>query len=388
MKIFRILTIMLAIIMVGLLAGCGGDKTARPAEQKGAKEIKIGSVITTSGGAASLGKPVLDGIQYTVNKLNAAGGININGEKYVIKLIQYDDKGAPDSTVTAVQRLIQDDKVALIIGPITSSGTLAAMEITEKAKVPLITPTAASPAITQKGYKYIFRSVITGSEQVEAVTEYVTKELKLKKGAMLARNDDWGRSSADEFKKRLAAKGGEVVSVEFFEGTDKDFTAPLSKIKAANPDFIEGVFLGEDGTPIVKQYRELGIKAPLFGTESVDAVMAKIVGKDIVGIYAYNGVGPETPETKAFNEDFEKTMNKKAAIFNYYGADTMGLAAKSIEKAGTATDTEKIRGALLQTEYKGVKGTYKFAEDGQVKLSVWITKIVDEAGKREFIWHN
>lgn len=394
MKRKEIIKIFLAFMLVtSLVVGCSSStnsntSSAKPTEQIGAKELKIGSVLATSGASASLGQPVYDGVVYAVKKLNDAGGVTINGEKYTVKLIQYDDKGTADSTISAVQRLIENDKVAAIIGPITSTSALATMEVTEKAKIPMITPTAASPAVTQKGYKYIFRSIITGAEQVEAVTEYATKQMNLKTGAILARNDDWGRSSVDEFKKRLAAKGGQVVATEFFEATDKDFSSQLAKIKAANPDFVYVVSLTEDGAPIVKQYREMGIKAQLFSGEAANAAMAKLVGKDIVGVMTYFGYGPSSPETQAFEADFQKVMNKKSDPYNYNGADTLNLLVKAFEKAGTISDSEKLRTALLQTNYKGLKATYKFNDNGQANHTVWITKVVDDTAKREFLWHN
>lgn len=383
----RLVYIFLSLaLIVSLIAGCNSTTSQTTTAQKN-KEVTFGAVLCTSGPAASLGQPVLDGVQYAIKKINDAGGITVNGEKYTIKLVNYDDKGDANSTVSAVQRLIENDKASVIIGPITSTSTLAAMEITEKAKIPMITPIAASPAITSKGYKYIFRDKDTASEQTEGVISYATQVLKLKKGAIMARNDDWGRSSVEEFKKRLESKGGQVVATEYHEPSDKDFSAQLSKIKAANPDFVYLVVLAEDGVPAIKQYRELGIKSTLFVPESITDIQVKTLGKDAEGLIMPKSDAGETPEMRAFYDDIKKVMNRQKDDPSFVGgSDTVNLLVKAFEKAGTINDGTKLREAMLQTQYKGLKTTYSFGENGQAKLSMYITKIAS-GGKREWIGH-
>jgi len=167
------------------------------------KIVKIGGLMNTSGGAAHIGRTSLNGALLAVEEINGRGGVTVGGEKYKIELINYDDKCVAKDSVSAAERLIRSDKVPLIQGPICSHCCLAVMEITEKEKIPLLTPIASSMKITSLGYKYIFRTWSNAGIQTETVTRFAAQDLKLKTAAYIGQNNAWGRSSFDEFKARL-----------------------------------------------------------------------------------------------------------------------------------------------------------------------------------------
>jgi branched-chain amino acid transport system substrate-binding protein len=161
-----------------------------PLSPAGAQKIvKIGSLMTTSGAAAHLGKTCLNGALLAVEEINAKGGITIGGEKYKIDLINYDDKCVAKDAVSATERLVRQDKVAVILGAICSHCTLAAMEITEKEKIPILTPISASVKVTAMGYKYIFRTWSQAAIQAETITRFAVQDLKLKTAVYIGRND-------------------------------------------------------------------------------------------------------------------------------------------------------------------------------------------------------
>jgi branched-chain amino acid transport system substrate-binding protein len=348
------------------------------------KILTIGSLCTTSGPAASLGKSSLNGAQMAADDINAKGGITVAGEKYKIKIINYDDKCVAKDAVSATERLVSQDKVPVILGAICSHCTLAAMEITEKEKIPIVCAISASTKITAMGYKYIFRTAATAGHQMEAIVRYAAVDLKKKKGFFIGRNDAWSRSSADEFKSRLEKRGGTVVGTEFYELGSTDFYPQLTKAKNADPDFIFFCALAEDGGLLFKQAKEMGIKAQLMAATFDDKELALAGPAAMEGALAYYEGGPSTPEEAAYEKRYnEKFSGNKSLSFDKLNYDALMVIAKAFEKAGTITDGQKIRDALSKTNYKGFIRQYTFLENGQAKVPLWIVAI--EKGKRKFV---
>jgi branched-chain amino acid transport system substrate-binding protein len=340
------------------------------------KVLKIGGLMTTSGAAAHLGRTCLNGIMLAVDEINAKGGITVAGEKYKIKFINYDDKCVAKDAVSATERLISRDRVSLIVGAICSHCTLAAMELTEKDKIPQLTPISASVKITSMGYKYIFRTWSQAAIQAETITRFAVQDLKLKTCAYIGRNDAWSRSAADEFKKRLKSQGGKVVVTEFYEHGTTDFYPQLTKAKNANPDFIYFCSLTEDGGMVVKQARELGIKCPLMGTDEMgNEQVFRVAGDAIEGIYLYWTEGPKTARSLEYEKRYKEKYGIDSIAIDKGGYDSLSIVANAIERAGTVNDGKKIRDALAKTDFQGIRQRFSFAPNGQAKIEMWITKV-------------
>jgi len=306
----------------------------------------------------------------------------MGGKRYKIKLIQYDDKCSAKDAVSVGERLINNDKVPVIIGAVCSHATLALMEIAEKAKVPIVNVLSASMAVTSKGYKYIFRTGPQSAMQTEAITRYAMNDLKMKKASYIGRNDSWCQSSAAQFKKRVEARGGQVASNDFFELGTTDFNSILMKAKMANSDFLYICALSEDGAMIVKQAKELGIKSVLMGTDDMtNPHTYQIAGAGINGMYAYYGGGPSKPEAVAYEQAYEKKYNKKSVAIDKAGYDVVMLIADAITRMGKA-DAASITKGLRDTKlYKGIRTTYSFMPSGQAKSEMWIVQVVNNDTK-------
>lgn len=348
------------------------------------KVVNIGSLMTTSGAAAHLGKTCLNGALLAVEEINAKGGITVGGEKYKIELINYDDKCVAKDAVSATERLLRQDKVPIILGAICSHCTLAAMEITEKEKIPILTPISASVKITAMGYKYIFRTWSHAAIQTETMTRFAVQDLKLKTAAYIGRNDAWSRSAADEFKMRLEKRGGKVLVTEFYEHGTTDYYPQLTKAKNANPDFIYFCSLTEDGALLMKQARELGIKAQLMGTDEMgNEQVFSITGDSGEGAYLYWTEGPKTPKSLIYEKRYREKYNIDSIPIDKGGYDALYIIVNALEKAGTVTDSQKIRDALAKTDFEGIRQRYIFAENGQAKIDMWLVQI--EKRKIKFI---
>lgn len=348
------------------------------------KVVKIGGLLTTSGPAAHLGKTCLTGAQMAVDEINSRGGLTVGGEKYKVELINYDDKCVAKDAVSATERLLKQDKVPVILGAICSHCMLAAMEITEKDKIPIVTPIASSVKITSMGYKYVFRTWSNAAIQAETITRFASEDLKLKTAAYIGRNDAWSRSTADEFKKRWEKRGGKLLVTEFYELGATDYYSQLTKAKNANPDLIYFCSLSEDGALAVKQAKELGIKAQIMGTDEMgNDQFYKVSGGAIEGAYIYWTEGPKKPKSLEFEQRYKKKYGIESIAIDKGGYDSLNIIANAMEKAGTVTDTSKIRDALAKTDYEGIRQRYSFADNGQAKVEMWIVKI--EQKKPKFI---
>ena len=202
------------------------------------KILKIGGLMNTSGGAAHIGRTALNGALLAVEEINGRGGVAVGGEKYKIELINYDDKCVAKDSVSAAERLVRSDKVSLILGPICSHCCLAVMEITEKEKIPLLTPIASSMKITSMGYKYIFRTWSNAGIQTETVTRFAAQDLKLKTAAYIGQNNASTNISLTSLKP--AWKTGRE-GLWWVERTDQvgtpDFYAQLTKARECRSRF-------------------------------------------------------------------------------------------------------------------------------------------------------
>lgn len=226
------------------------------------------------------------------------------------------------------------------------------------------------------GYKYIFRTWSQAAIQAETMTRFAIQDLKLKTAVYIGRNDAWSRSAAEEFQKRFEKRGGKVLVTEFYELGNTDFYLQLTKAKNANPDLIYFCSLTEDGALVVKQARELGIKAQLMGTDEMgNEQFFRVAGNAGEGSYLYWTEGPKKPKSLEYEQRYKKKYNLDSIAIDKGGYDALNILIDAIERAGTVTDSQKIREALVKTNFEGIQQRYTFGENGQAKIDMWVVKI-------------
>jgi len=375
----------IAVIMLGLVSGCGS--TAAP---KAAEEIKIGGVLELSGGVATYGQSVLNAVTLAFEDQNAKGGVL--GKQ--LKFITADNKSEAGESTSAITKLITQDKVIAVLGAVTSSNTKAAVPVSADNKIPLITPTATNAEVTinKDGSlnKWVFRSCFLDPFQGKVAANFVMDTLKLKKAAIfIDQKDDYSKGLAGEFKKVMESAGGTITDTENYVGGDKDFKSTLTRIKASSPEvvFVPGYY-NEVGL-IVRQARELGITVPFVGGDGWDsAKLAELAGAaNLNDTYFVNHMWADDPDTKPFVEAYKaKYKNEEPDALAALGYDGAKMLIAAIEKAGS-TDPSKIRDALENTkDFKGVTGviTVDPATHNPVKSAV-IIRMVD--GKKTLLTH-
>ncbi|MEK5037440.1 ABC transporter substrate-binding protein [Sporosarcina sp. FSL K6-3457] len=370
-----------AALAVGLLAGCGADEGGSGSGSKG-DTIKIGVNLELSGAVASYGTSELAGIELAVEEINAAGGVG--GKE--IELVKVDNKSDPAEATSAALKLITKDKVVAIIGAATSGATVAQAEIANGNEVPLISPSGTSPTVTVKDdgsvNEFVFRTSFIDPFQGTVAANFAANDLKVKNAVIYMDNaSDYSKGLAASFKTDFEAAGGTVILEESYLGKDTDFRSTLTRIKAANADFIFIPGYYEEVGLIVKQAREMGIDVPLMGADGWDSpTLMELAGADALNnTFTTNHYSSEDPDgiIQDFNEKFEAKNNKAPDAFNALGYDTVYLLADAIERAGGA-DSVKIKDALAATDgLELITGLYSVDENHHPVKSATILEYKD-----------
>ncbi|WP_042354477.1 ABC transporter substrate-binding protein [Bacillus rubiinfantis] len=342
------------MLAAGVLAGCNSSTSG--GGEKGADKgdvIKIGANLELSGGVASYGQSIKEGIELAFEEINKDG---INGKK--LELVPFDNKSDAPEAINGATKLTSQDKVTAIIGAATSGNTKAQIEIAQGQKVPLLTPTGTAEDVTFSNGKlndYVFRTCFIDPFQGTVAAQFATNELKAKTAAIFIDSaSDYSKGLAASFKELFEKEGGKIVKEEAYVAKDTDFNAQLTNIKGKKPDFIFIPGYYEEVGLIVKQARDLGITAPMMGADGWDSPkLIELAGKDALNntfITNHYSSGDSDPKVQEFVQAFKaKYSDKSPDAFNALGYDSAYFLADAIKRAGSA-DPEKIQKALAETD--------------------------------------
>jgi branched-chain amino acid transport system substrate-binding protein len=350
--------------------------------------IKVGLNAELTGGIPKVGKSCKQGADLAIKEVNDAGGLDVAGQKYTIELFVQDNEDKADQAASVTQKLISQYEVLAVIGPNASRNAIPAAEISESAKVPLIGPWPTNPKFTidsktGEPKKYTFRMMYLDSDQGIKMAGFVMQELKAKKVAVLYDvASEYNKGMADVFKKAFEEAGGEVVAFESYSTGDKDFTAQLTKIAAANPDV---VFLPNYYSEVAMQMQQahkLGITAIFAGTDaSFSSELLTLGGKDVEGLFQYSTFIVDVAATNPVAKKFIDSYNAKYGEFPDDVAaltyDAFGVLFQAIQTAGKI-DRQAVRDALATAHtYKGVTGETIFTGTGDPAKNVYYIQVKD-----------
>lgn len=342
-------------------------------------EIKIGVSAPLTGMLATIGQSQVNGIRLAIDEINNSGGVNVGGTKMKVKLIVEDDENKTDSAATVFKKLCQMDRVLAIIGSAGSTCTLAGGPVAEAAGVPTISPWATNPRVTE-GRRYVFRACYLDPFQSGVAAIYAYDKLAARTAACIfGVADDANVSMAEAFRDKFKQKGGKIVGYEGFREEDKDFAPILAKIKAANPDVVYSSGAYMNTALIVRQAKDLGIRALFMGGDGWDspklieiAGAAALEGCVFTNHYCVDIVSPEAEQFVSSYQARFKTLPDACAALSY---DCAGLIVQAIERAGKV-DREATRDALASTTgFKGVTGEITYEGNGDPAKSVVIQGI-------------
>ena len=345
---------------------------AAPAQA--ADPIKIGVQGAQSGDLASYGVPSLNAVKIVVDQANAKGGLLGR----TIEVVAQDDQCKPEMATNAATKLISE-KVNAVVGPICSGPTKASLPMFQEAALIAVSPTATTPGLTEEGKNPLFfRTVANDNAQATLTSDFMLKNLKVKKVAYLHDNGDYGKGFADKNREIMEKGGTETVLFEAVTPDAVDFSAVVRKLRRAKPDII--VFGGYQpvASKLLQQMRRDNLKTPLIGPDGVkDETFLKMTGKDSEGTYASYPKDTSTlPEYKAAREAHIKAFGSEPGFgyYNAYAAAQCLLAA--IEKAGS-TDTAKVKDILRDNKVDTPLGKISFNAKGDAAgmgLSIYQVK--------------
>lgn len=346
-----------------------------------ADTIKIGGWLPMTGAVAAYGQDANDGIAIAMEMKPT-----VLGKK--VEFTVADTKSDKIEAANAMSRLIEKDKVIAVIGEMISGDTMAGGPIADKAKIPVVSPTATNPLVTQ-GKKYVFRVCFIDPVQGDVAAKYAFNTLKAKKAALIVdKSQDYCVGLAKFFKDAFIKLGGKIVTETYCVTEDKDFSAQLSTIKPTNPDVIYAPNYYSPVALFTKQARELGLKAPVLSGDGAQAdELIQIGGKEVEGVTFtghFNVKAAKTALAKDFIARFAKKYpNKEPNAFHALGADAYFVLLDAITRA-KSTKGEAIRAALATTKnFQAISGKLSIGEDGNAVKPMVINVV--KGGKFEYL---
>lgn len=358
----KTIKIILFIIVILVVAGVVWYVANKKPTEKGS--IKIGFVGVLTGDAANYGQSELYAIKLAIDEINAQGGIK--GQN--LEIIAEDGKGEGQDAVTAIQKLINIDKVKIVLGGTFSSETLAMAPVAESNKVILFTSFASNPNISNAG-DFVFRNG-PRDDDAGAFLAQLALEKGYKSIGILTENSDAAIGLRDAFRGKFISLGGKVVSDEIFGLGEKDYRTQLTKIKASNPDLI---FLNPQseitGGLGAKQIREMKIDVPIYSTwvfSSKDALETAGTAAEGIIFEDVPVLNLENSKAKAFWDKYNIKYGTPANDWDAGASyDRVYIISDALKKCGE--DTICIRDYLYGLdEYDGVIGKYHFDKNGDV----------------------
>ena len=320
--------------------------------------IKIGYVGALSGDTALWGQAGLNGMELTAKQINEDGGI-LGREVQVIGL---DGKGAPDDSVTAYKKLVEEEGVSAVVGTNFSSCNIAIAAVADELKVPVIATAASNDLVTVDAdgslHPYSFRLCFIDSYMGYLAGSYAYNELGLKTCALITDvTDSYSTSVGQYMVDTFTELGGELVASEEAQNGDNDFRAQLTKIAAAQPDVLFIPWNYENVCLIAQQARELGIEGVFFGADGWDTTeLIELSNGALEGCYYVSRPGFNLPEAAAYGEVYQKEYNVALEAECLYGNDGVMWIKQAIEAAGS-DDPTAIRDQLeATTSFDGLLG--------------------------------
>jgi branched-chain amino acid transport system substrate-binding protein len=358
----RVMGTLLAVI-IGLsllLGGCAPDKKA---------PLVIGGIFSITGPASYLGEPERNTLKMMVDEINAKGGIKGRPVKAVI----YDSEANVTKARLAAEKLLTKDKALAIIGPSLTHTSMTVLEVTQKAKTPLISCAAGIGIVSPvKDRFWVFKTAQTDQMAVSRIFQYLQKK-GMTKIAILTVSTGFGVSGKKQLETQAAKFGLEIVGNEVFGEKDTDMTPQLTKIRETDHQAVICWGTGPAPALVAKNMKQLGFVVPLIQSHgAASKKFIELAGDAADGIILPAGklaVYKQLPDTdpqkkvcQAYNDMYQKKYNAPASSFGGYAYDAFNMLKMAIEKAGP--NKAKIRDAIENTKnYVGVSGVFNMSKD-------------------------
>ncbi|MFH1500764.1 MAG: ABC transporter substrate-binding protein [archaeon] len=361
--------IVIVVVVVNLILLLAALSPTGKVVSESGGEVVIGAIMPLTGDISTIGQNTREGIELAVKEVNDAGGIN--GKK--LRVIYEDGQCGPKEASNAANKLVNVNKVPVIIGGLCSSETLAVAPIAESSGTVAFSMCSSNPGITDAG-DYVFRSYPSDNFQGKYAAQYAYNELGARDVAIMSCLSDWCFGIQEVFTDEFENLGGKVVEVEEFEMTATDLRTQLTKIKQKDPDMIYFLSYTDAGINGLKQIKELGINVPVLGGDAWnDPKLATDSGSAAEGIM---WAEVYTPLTSSFKADLKaRTGSDEITLCTPQGYDNVHIIAEIMRRVGT--DPDAIRDALYSVEgYPGVSGVITIDGNGDLASANYVIKTI------------
>lgn len=352
----------------------------------GQEKVTIGIVSATSGPFAAPGKFQINGFNLAAEQINAAGGFEVGGKKYLVNLKIYDTHSSPAEGASAMQRLTSVDEVPVVLGELSSPTAAAEAPIAQDATVPLILTVPTAPDLTKHKNAYLFR-VNADNDQLNVALAQVIEKHNWSPLAFIAWNNDAGRGGVNGMRKLLppSIKFGYVG---YFNVGEVDFASHITNIRESGAKAVMLLMDEEPGALAISQIKAAGLPVQIIGTLAMgsDRFLKRLNAKALAGMVQYNAFPPDAPVSriKSFSDQYRAKFGEEAHGFAAQSYDGLLFATAAMTAAGTVRDGAKIRDALAHVRYDGVIGHIELDADGQAHPPVYVTQWCDD-GKRRIL---
>ena len=348
--------------------------------------IKIGAFLAVTGPAASLGDPEQKTLELYVGKINAAGGVL--GRK--LQLVSYDSAGDAEKARTFAKRLIEQDKVDVIVGGTSTGETMAVIPLVETAQIPFIS-LAGAVVIVEPVKKWVFKTPHTDRMACEKI--FIDMQArKLSKIALISGPGGFDKSMRAECLKLNKKYGIDVIADETYGGGDTDMTAQLTKIKnTAGVQAVLNPGFGQGPAIVTKNYGQLGITLPLYQSHGVASKeFIKLAGAAAEGVRLPGAAllvadslpasDPQRSVAVAYKNEYESHFKSDISTFGGHAYDGLMIAIEAIKRAGS-TDKAKVRDAIEATRgFVGVDGTFTMSPTDHMGMDLSAFRMLEVKG--------
>jgi len=345
--------------------------------------IKVGAFLSATGPAAFLGDPEQKTLEMYVERLNAGGGVL--GRK--LQLVSYDDGGDAEKARTFAKRLIEQDKVDVIVGGSTTGTTMAVAPLVEQAGVPFIS-LAGAVVIVEPVKKWMFKTPHTDRMACEKIFVDMQSR-KIGKIALISGAGGFDKSMRGECLKVAGKYKIEVVADETYGAGDTDMTAQLTKIKnTAGVQAVLNAGFGQGPAIVTKNFRQVGITVPLYQSHGVASKeFIKLAGDSAEGVrlpaaalLVAETLPDSDPQKKVvvgYKRDYEARYKQDVSTFGGHAYDGLMIAVEAIRKAGS-TDKGKVRDAIEGTKsFMGTAGVVNMSPTDHMGLDLTAFRMLE-----------
>lgn len=366
----RLLVLVVALAAMGLfLAGCGSE------EQQGEQVLKIGTMSPLTGPYAADGNDIRQGTEIAVEVIQGQGGIPGFAD---IKVIPQDTACDPKQAVAAANKLINEE-VTGVVGAYCSSSTIPSSDTLSEENIIMLTPASTNPKVTERGLTNMFRTCGRDDHQAPAAVKFMKDVEGVKSIFIVDDKTTYSQGLAEGVAKAAAAAGIEVLEHDHVNQGDKDYSAVLTKVKAANPDlFYISLQNSATGALMVIQAKRMGIDAILMGQDAVyHPKLVEIAKGDSEGMFCtFGAIDKDAPEYKEFLEKYKAKTGNEPGAYSAYAFDSAMAYLKAVKAAGT-TDFEKVRAEILKLDFVGASKQINYQENGDSGSNYTVYQVKD-----------